>query len=113
MDTLEQLLTLKVTATDQGDREQVAALAEEVQQVTDSTVELTYVDQGYTGPNAAEAAKQLGIRLEVAKHPMANAASCSCLAARSWERSFAWPQVYRVRRVERRNQRPVVFTGFL
>ena len=35
------------------------------------TVELAYVDQGYTGPNAAEAAEEHGIRLEVVKHPMA------------------------------------------
>ncbi len=42
-------MALKVTAASEGDREQVAALAEEVQQVTGSTVELAYVDQGYTG----------------------------------------------------------------
>ena len=46
VDTLGHLLALKVTTADQGDREQVAALAEEVQQVTGSTVELAYVDQG-------------------------------------------------------------------
>ena len=34
VDTLGHLLALKVTAADQGDREQVAALAEEIQQVT-------------------------------------------------------------------------------
>ena len=38
---------------------------------TGHTVDLAYVDQGYTGPNAAEAAQQHGIRLEVVKHPMA------------------------------------------
>ncbi len=46
-------------------------LAANVQQVTGSTVELAYVDQGYTGPNASEAASQHGIRLEVVKHPLA------------------------------------------
>jgi hypothetical protein len=45
--------------------------AEEVQQVTGNNVELAYVDQGYTGPNAAETAEQHGLRLEVVKHPMA------------------------------------------
>ena len=44
VDTLGYLLALKVTAADQGDREQVAALAEEVQQVTGSTLEIVYVD---------------------------------------------------------------------
>ena len=71
VDTLGHLMALKVTPAEQGDREQVAALAEEVQQVTGHTVDLAYVDQGYTGPNAAEAAQQHGIRLEVVKHPMA------------------------------------------
>ncbi len=46
-------------------------LATEVQRVTGNTVEVAYVDQGYTGPNAAEAAQGHGIRLEVMKHAMA------------------------------------------
>jgi transposase len=71
VDTLGHLLALTVTPADQGDREQVAALAEEVQQVTGGTVELAFVDQGDTGPNAAEAAERHGLRLEVVKHPMA------------------------------------------
>jgi Transposase DDE domain len=39
VDTLGHLLALTVTPADQGDREQVAALAEEVQQVTGGTVD--------------------------------------------------------------------------
>ncbi len=90
VDTLGHLLALKVTAADQGDREQVAALAEEVQQVTGNTVELAYVDQGYTGDNARNAAQQHGIRLEVVKHPMAKRGFV--LLPRRWvvERSFPW-----------------------
>jgi len=89
------LLALTVTSADQGDREQVAALAEEVQQVTGGTVELAYVDQGYTGPNAAEAAQQHGLRLEVVKHPMAKRGFV--LLPRRWvvERSFAWAARFR------------------
>jgi hypothetical protein len=56
VDTLGHLLALTVTAADEGDRTQVAALAKEVQEVTGNTVELAYIDQGYTGQNAAEAA---------------------------------------------------------
>jgi len=95
VDTLGHLLALKVTAASEGDREQVAALAEEVQQVTGSTVELAYVDQGYTGPNAAEAALQHGIRLEVVKHPMAKRGFV--LLPKRWvvERSFAWAARFR------------------
>ena len=39
---------MTVTPADGGDREQVAALAEQVQQVTGNTVELAYMDQGYS-----------------------------------------------------------------
>jgi hypothetical protein len=49
VDMLGHLLALKVTAADQGDRTQIGALAEEMQQVTGKSVELAYVDQGYTG----------------------------------------------------------------
>jgi hypothetical protein len=44
VDTLGHLLALTVTPADQGDREQVAALAEQVQQMTGGSVELAYVD---------------------------------------------------------------------
>ncbi len=71
VDTLGHLLALTVTPADQGNRTQVAALAEQMQKVTGGTVEMAYVDQGYTGANATEAAQQHGLRLEVVKHPMA------------------------------------------
>ncbi len=95
VDTLGHLLALTVTRADQGDRHQIAPLAEQVQQVTGRTVELAYVDQGYTGPNAADAAKQHGIRLEVVKHPMAKRGFV--LLPRRWvvERSFAWAARFR------------------
>src|SRR3984893_700575 len=95
VDTLGHLLALTVTPADQGDRAQVAALAEEVQQVTGGAVDLAYVDQGYTGPNAAEAAQQHGLRLEVVKHPMAKRGFV--LLPRRWvvERSFAWAARFR------------------
>ncbi len=84
-----------MTAANEGDREQVAALAEEVQQVTGNAVELAYVDQGYTGANTAEAAQQHDIRLEVVKHPMAKRGFV--LLPRRWvvERSFAWAARFR------------------
>ncbi len=95
VDTLGHLMALKVTAASAGDREQVDELAQQVQQVTGNTVELAYVDQGYTGPNAAEAAQQHGIRLEVVKHPMAKRGFV--LLPKRWvvERSFAWAARFR------------------
>jgi transposase len=56
VDTLGHLLALHVTAADQQDRAQVERLAAEVQRITEENVELAYVDQGYTGEAAAEAA---------------------------------------------------------
>jgi transposase len=84
-----------VTPADQGDRTQVEALAQQIQQVTGDTVELAYVDQGYTGENAAAAAQDHGIRLEVVKHPMAKRGFV--LLPRRWvvERSFAWAARFR------------------
>jgi transposase len=95
VDTLGHLLALKVTAASEGDREQVAALAEQVQQVTGNNLQLAYVDQGYTDPNAAQAAQQHGLRLEVVKHPAAKRAFV--LLPRRWvvERSFAWAARFR------------------
>jgi len=95
VDTLGHLLALSVTSADQGDRTQVEALAQDMQQVTGGTVEMAYVDQGYTGPNAAEAAQSNGIRLEVVKHPMAKRGFV--LLPRRWvvERSFAWAARFR------------------
>ena len=102
-DPLGHLLALSVTPADQGDRAQVEALAHDMQQVTGGTVEMAYVDQGYTGPNAAEAAQSHGIRLEVVKHPMAKRGFV--LLPRRWvvERSFAWAARFRrlVRNYER------------
>jgi transposase len=97
------LLALRVTPADQGDRTQVEALAEDMQQVTGGTVEMAYVDQGYTGPTAAEAAQSHGIRLEVVKHPMAKRGFV--LLPRRWvvERSFAWAA--RFRRLARNYER--------
>jgi transposase len=49
VDTLGLLLTLHVTAADEQDRAQVGQLAQDVQAVTGETVEVAFVDQGYTG----------------------------------------------------------------
>jgi transposase len=63
VDTLGHLLALFVTAADEQDRAHVAELAKRVQAETGETVEIAFVDQGYTGENAADAAAEHGIRL--------------------------------------------------
>lgn len=95
VDTLGHLLALLVTPADAGDREQVDALAAAVQEATGSTVEVAFVDQGYTGERAETAAAQHGIRLEVVKLPGAKRGFV--LLPRRWvvERSFAWAARFR------------------
>jgi len=68
----------------------VATLAAAVQEATGETVELAFVDQGYTGEQAAAAAAVHGIALEMVK--LAEAKQGSVLLARRWvvERSFVW-----------------------
>ncbi len=91
VDTLGHLLALTVTPADQGDRDQVAPLAEQVQQVTGTTVELAYVDQGYTGPNAAEAANSTAYGSKWSSTPWQNEASCCCRADGSWNAASPGP----------------------
>jgi transposase len=93
VDTLGHLLTLHVTAADVGDREAVARLAADIQNATGDTVSLAYVDQGYTGERAAEAAAAEGIALEVVK--LLEAKRGFVLLPRRWvvERSFAWAEL--------------------
>ncbi|MBZ0303876.1 MAG: IS5 family transposase [Anaerolineae bacterium] len=95
VDTLGHLLALHVTAADEQDRAQVAQLAQEVQAATGQSVELVFVDQGYTGDEAAQAASEYGLRLEVVKLP--DAKRGFVLLPRRWvvERSFGWMSRFR------------------
>lgn len=56
--TLGHLLALSVTSADEGDRTQVEHLCEQVQKVTGESVELMWVDQGYTGKMLRRAPKK-------------------------------------------------------
>jgi transposase len=103
VDTLGLLLALHVTAANEQDRDQVERLAEKVQEVTGQSVELAYVDQGYTGERAADAAEAHGIALDVVKLPEAKKGFV--LLPRRWvvERSFGW--MARFRRLARDYER--------
>lgn len=103
VDTLGNLLALKVTAANEQERAQVAELAAQVQKVTGGTVTLAYVDQGYTGEDATQQASQHGIRLEVVKHTEAKKGFV--LLPRRWvvERTFGW--LARFRRLARDYER--------
>ena len=114
VDTLGHLLALHVTPASAEDRGEVETLARTVQAVTGDSVEIAWVDQGYTGERAAQAAQQLGITLEVVKLPEAKRGFV--LLPRRWaepakkvptirsivgrqaegvERSFAWATKFR------------------
>jgi transposase len=95
VDTLGHLLALHVTAADEQDRRQVAKLAEDVQAATGDSVELAFVDQGYSGEQPAADAARKGIELSVVKLPEAKRGFV--LLPRRWvvERSFAWAARFR------------------
>ena len=103
VDTLGQLLVAIVTPANEQDRAQVGALAEQIQEATGGTVEVAFVDQGYTGDKPAADAQTHGIRLEVVKLPTAKRGFV--LLPRRWvvERSFAW--MARFRRLTRDYER--------
>lgn len=95
VDTLGNLLALVVTPANEQERDQVAELSRQVQDVTDDSVELAWVDQGYTGEAPEAAAKAEGIELVVVKLP--GLKKGFVLLPRRWviERSFAWKSRFR------------------
>ena len=95
VDTLGHLLALHVTSADADDRGEVERLARAMQSATGESVDLAYVDQGYTGERAANAARSHGIELEVVKLPESKKGFV--LLPRRWviERSFAWATRFR------------------
>ena len=110
VDTLGHLLALHVTPANAQERDQVDVLAAAVQQATGENVALAWVDQGYTGAKAADAAMAHDITLEVVK--LAEAKKGFVLLPRRWvvERTFGW--IARCRRLARDYERlPGTFAG--
>ena len=95
VDTLGNLLALRVTSADASDRAQVGDLAAQLQKATEQNIQIAYVDQGYTGEAAAQAAAAYQIELEVVKLPKAKLGFV--LLPKRWvvERSFAWATRFR------------------
>lgn len=110
VETLGHLLALHVTPANEQERDQVGVLAEAVQAATGENVQLAWVDPGYTGPEAAAAAAEHGIALEVVK--LAEAKKGFVLLPRRWvvERTFGW--IARCRRLARDYERlPTTLAG--
>jgi len=72
VDTLGYLLALLVTPANEQERQQVAELAKQVQEATGDSVERTFVDQAYTGEQAAQDAAANHMQLDVVKRPEAS-----------------------------------------
>jgi transposase len=110
VDTLGHLIALTVTPANEQERAQVKALCEAVQDATGETVEVAWADQGYTGDEPRQAAKEVGIDLQIVKLPEAKKGFV--LLPRRWvvERSFGW--MSRFRRLSRDFERmPEVLAG--
>ncbi len=101
VDSLGRLLTLQV-AHEQA-RAQVGRLAQDVQGITGDSVEIAFVDEGYTGEQAERDAAAHGIQLHIVKLPQAKHGFV--LLPRRWviERSFGW--MARFRRLARDYER--------
>jgi transposase len=84
-----------VSPASEQERAWVGELAEAVQEATGESVELAYVDEGYSGERPAEEAQAHGISLEVVKYPEAKRGFV--LLPRRWivERDFAWASRFR------------------
>ena len=95
VDTLGHLLALHVTPANEQDRSQAGKLAQAVQEETCASVEIAFVDQGYTGEAAANEASAHGVELHVVKLPEAKRGFV--LLPRRWvvERSFGWAARFR------------------
>lgn len=95
VDTLGLLLAAHVTPANEQERAQVKELAEAVQAATHDSVEIAYVDQGYSGDEPKQDAKAAGIELIIVKLPEAKKGFV--LLPRRWvvERSFAWTARFR------------------
>ena len=99
------------SSQNEQERAWVGQLAGAVQEeATGESVELAYVDQGYTAERPAEEAEAHGMKLEVVKHSEAKRGFV--LLPRRWvvERDFAWTS--RFRRLAKDYERlPTVLAG--
>jgi transposase len=95
VDTLGHLLALLLRPANEQERAYVGELADRVQQATGESVQIAFVDQGYTGERPSEEAEAHDITLEVVKHEEAKRGFV--LLPRRWvvERDFAWASRFR------------------
>jgi len=95
VDTVGHLLAAVVTPANEPDRAQGDALCQRVRQGTGQQVQVAYVDQGYTGEEAEDAAAVHDIDLLVVAKPEGQTGFG--LRPRRWvvERRFGWAARFR------------------
>ena len=95
VDTLGHRLALLVTPANEQDRHQVADWTRPGQEVTGESVALAFVDQAYTGQQAAQDAAAPHMKLDVVK--LSEAKRGFVLRPRCWvvERSNGWAARFR------------------
>jgi transposase len=71
VDTLGHLLAVAITPANEQERAQVGPLCQQVQEATRQKVKVAFVDQGYTGEDAAQQARTHDIDLLVVQLPEA------------------------------------------
>jgi transposase len=103
VDTLGHLLAVSITPANEQERAQVEQLCQQVQEATAQKVKVAFVDQGYTGQEAAQQAQAHDIDLVVVQ--LTEAKRGFVLLPRRWvvERTFAW--LGRFRRLARDYER--------
>ncbi len=95
VDTLGLLLAAHVTPANEQERAQVKELAQAVQEVTQNSVEVAFLDQGYTGVDPKNDAKDFDIKLIVVKLSEAKKGFVLLPRRLVVERSFAWTSRFR------------------
>ena len=81
VDTLGHLLALHVTPADADDRSAVGKLARDVQDATGSSVEVAFVDQGFTESGRRRPRPRTASAWRWSSCPRPSAASCCCPGA--------------------------------
>jgi hypothetical protein len=89
VDTLRHFPAMHVTPANADDRAEVGQMAKAIQAATDQSVEVAFVDQGYTGDRPAKAAQEHGIELD---DILWIGATLSCVSEGLWgcHPSAAW-----------------------
>jgi transposase len=95
VDTLGYLLAVHITPANEQERAQVQELAQQVQRASGQTMKVAFADEGYTGDEPTEAARNEGIELRVIRLPEAKKGFVLLPRRSVVECSFGWGNRFR------------------